>query len=170
MKGISEMLENDIIVDAFERIKQSVHRTVENLSVEQLTHRPSSSANSIDWLVWHLTRIQDDHIASAADTDQVWESGWYEKFDLDFDKAETGYGHSSDEVGSVKADADLLLGYYDAVHETTLKYLKSLKTDDYKRIVDANWNPPVTLAVRLISVISDDLQHAGQAAYAKGLL
>ena len=41
---------------------------------------------------------------------------------------------------------------------------------DLERVVDTSWDPPVTLGVRLISVISDDLQHAGQAAYAAGLL
>jgi hypothetical protein len=37
-------------------------------------------------------------------------------------------------------------------------------------VVDASWDPPVTLGVRLVSVISDDLQHAGQAAYLRGMI
>ena len=42
--------------------------------------------------------------------------------------------------------------------------------DDLDRIVDERWDPPVTLAVRLVSVVDDCLQHAGQAAYARGIL
>jgi hypothetical protein len=36
--------------------------------------------------------------------------------------------------------------------------------------VDTSWDPPVTLGVRLISVVSDDLQHAGQAAFVRGIV
>ena len=63
----------------------------------------------------------------------------------------------------------LLAGYYDAVHTRTIDYLHTLTEADFARIVDMSWNPPVTLAVRLVSILSDDLQHAGQASYVRGL-
>jgi hypothetical protein len=36
--------------------------------------------------------------------------------------------------------------------------------------VDDYWDPPVTLGVRLVSIISDDLQHVGQAAFIRGVI
>ena len=72
-------------------------------------------------------------------------------------------------MAAVRAGADLLLGYFDAVHERTIDYLGTLHEDDFSRIVDTRWTPPVTLAVRLVSVIGDDLEHAGQAAFVRGL-
>ena len=164
------MLSNELVTDAFERIKGIVHRTVEGVSEEDLAFRPSNKANSIAWLVWHLTRIQDDHIAGLINSEQVWAKGWYEKFDLPFDISETGYGQSSEDVSRVRCDSKLLLDYYDAVHEVTIKYIMGLSENEYEKIVDKRWDPPVTLAVRLISIISDDLQHAGQAAYILGLI
>jgi uncharacterized protein DUF664 len=164
------MTQNDLIIDAFERIKEVVHETVGGLNEEGLMFRPEESGNSIAWLVWHLTRIQDDHIADVAGRAQIWTAGWAEKFKLPFSDEATGYGHSAQEVGQVQASADLLLGYYDAVHDATIAYMQSLKAEAYDRIVDTRWDPPVTLGVRLVSVISDDLQHAGQAAYVRGLL
>ena len=164
------MPSNELLTDAFERIKDVVHQTVEGLSIDELTFRPDGAGNSIGWLVWHLTRIQDDHIADVARTEQLWALTWSDKFGLSLDKDDTGYGHTSGQVASVKVSAGLLLGYYDAVHAATIKYIDGLKTEDYARIVDTRWDPPVTLAVRLVSVLSDDLQHAGQAAYVKGLL
>jgi hypothetical protein len=65
---------------------------------------------------------------------------------------------------------ELLTGYYDAVHQETLNYIQELTDSDLDRIVDKAWDPPVTLGVRLVSVISDDLQHAGQAAYLRGII
>ena len=162
---------NDILIDAFERIKGVVHRSAEGLSDKQLTERPNSTGNSIAWLLWHLTRVQDDHVSELAGKEQVWTAGgWYEKLGLPFDASATGYGHTSKEVAKVTASAELLVGYYDAVHEKTVEFIKNLKPHDYEKIVDTNWDPPVTLAVRLVSVLSDDLQHSGQAAYVRGLL
>jgi uncharacterized damage-inducible protein DinB len=165
------MDEAALLTEAFGRIKQVVHRAVDGLDDEQLAHRIDGRGNSIAWLVWHLTRIQDDHVADLAGRAQAWHAdGWADRFDLPFHPDATGYGHGSDDVAAVRATADLLLGYYGAVHEQTIEYLGDVTADDLDRVVDTNWNPPVTLGVRLVSVISDDLQHAGQASFVRGLL
>jgi uncharacterized damage-inducible protein DinB len=162
---------SELLIDAYGRIQEVVHDVVDGLDEESLATRPNGTGNSIAWLVWHLTRIQDDHLADAGGYEQVLTAdGWHERLGLPFDPADTGYGHSSDEVAQVRLSAEQLIGYYDAVHARTLEYLKTLTDDELDRIVDKRWNPPVTLGVRLISVIGDDLEHAGQAAYVKGLL
>ncbi|MFJ2296588.1 DUF664 domain-containing protein [Streptomyces sp. NPDC087894] len=161
-----------ILADAFERIHEAVHAAVEGLPPEDLNARTDDDANSIAWLVWHLTRVQDDHVADAAGTEQIWFSDdWASRFELPLEKGATGYGHSSAQVGSVTAGSgDLLLGYFDAVHEQTLGFVRGLDGRALDRVVDEAWSPPVTLGVRLISVIADDLQHAGQAAFVRGVL
>ncbi|WP_353946769.1 DinB family protein [Streptomyces sp. HUAS MG91] len=166
------MHSHDLLIDGYNRIKEEVHGVVGGLSPEQLQARPGDGANSIAWLIWHLTRVQDDHVADAAGTDQVWlAQGWAERFDLPLDRTDTGYGHTAKEVGQVRvASGELLLGYHDAVHEQSLGCLSGLTDADLDRIVDDRWDPAVTLGVRLVSVLSDDLQHVGQAAYARGLL
>ncbi|MET7684941.1 DUF664 domain-containing protein [Streptomyces sp. NPDC005423] len=162
----------DILIDGFGRIQEEVHSAVEGLSPDQLHARPGSDANSIAWLVWHLTRVQDDHVADASGLDQVWlTEGWEKRFGLDLPRADTGYGHTSAKVGTVRVEsATLLTGYYDTVHTQTLGYLRGLAAEDFERVVDERWDPPVTLGVRLVSVLSDDLQHVGQAAYVRGLV
>lgn len=162
----------DVLTEAYGRIRDEVHAAVEGLSPEELNSRPSPDSNSISWLVWHLTRIQDDHVAEVAGLDQVWSAGgWEERFGLGLPRGDTGYGHDARQVARVRVDSgDLLLGYLDAVHERTLDYLSGLSARDVERIVDERWDPPVTLGVRLISVLADDLQHVGQAAYVRGLI
>lgn len=166
------MTSAQLLADAFGRIREAVHGAADGLTAAQLAHRPATGANSIAWLVWHLTRVQDDHVADVAGTPQLWtRDGWAGRFALPLDASDTGYGHTSDEVGAVKVEsADLLTGYHDAVHDRTVEYVSGLTDADLDRIVDRAWDPPVTLAVRLISVISDDLEHAGQAAYIRGML
>jgi uncharacterized damage-inducible protein DinB len=168
---VDGMHAKDILIDGYGRIQEEVHAALEGLGPDELHYRPAPDANSIAWLVWHLTRVQDDHVADAFDLEQVWLSqGWEKRFGLDLPARDHGYGHTSAKVAKVKVDsADLLTGYYDAVHEQTLGVLRSLAAKDLERIVDERWDPPVTLGVRLVSVLSDDLQHVGQAAYLRGL-
>jgi uncharacterized damage-inducible protein DinB len=161
----------ELLIDAFERVLHTATAAVDGLTDDQLVARPARDVNTIAWLVWHLTRVQDDHVADVAGTEQVWiAQDFVTRFDLPFDSGATGYGMSSEEVGHVQAGAELLGEYLRAVHDSTLSYLATVTPDDLDRIVDERWDPPVTLGVRLVSVVSDDLQHAGQAAYVRGLL
>jgi uncharacterized damage-inducible protein DinB len=160
-----------LLEDAFGRIQEQVHATVRDLSPDQLAFRPTPHANPIGWLVWHLTRVQDDHVADAAGIDQVWlAAGWADRFALPLDRSDTGFGHSTEQVDAVRASADLLTGYHDAVVEQTQAFVADLDDADLDRIVDRSWTPVVSLGTRLVSVIGDDLQHVGQAAYVRGLL
>ena len=161
----------ELLIDAFGRVRGRVHSVVADLSPAQLVARVDGS-NSIAWLIWHLTRIQDDHVADVAGEEQVWiAGGWAERFRLPFDTRATGYGQTSDEVDAVRVDAgDPLTGYYDEVHEQTVRYVEGLRDADLDAVVDESWDPPVTLGVRLVSVVSDDLQHVGQAAFVRGIV
>lgn len=161
-----------LLADSFDRVRDVVGRAVSGLTARELAAQPSPTANSIAWLVWHLTRIQDDHLAELAGTEQVWTaSGWHERLGLPFEPGDTGFGHSAAQVADVHPEsADVLTGYLDEVTERSIGFVRELGDQDYERVVDDAWDPPVTLGVRLISVLSDNLQHAGQAAYVRGLL
>lgn len=161
----------DLLTDAIGRIRETAQGAVEGLTPDQLAHRVGGRANSIAWLVWHQARVADDHVADVAGTEQVWTAdGWAGRFGLPLDESDTGYGHSSGDVAAVRAPADLLLGYAGAVADRMQAYVTGLTDHDLDRVVDGTWDPPVTLAVRLISVIDDDVQHLGQAALVRGLL
>ena len=164
------MRSSDVLVDAFERINDLVRGVVTDLDDDQLAHRVDADANSIAWLVWHLTRVQDDHVADVAGTDQVWTQGWSGRFGLPFAERAIGFRQSSGEVGQVRASAGLLTGYHAAVHERTVAYVRGLSDADLDRVVDEDWDPPVTLGARLVSVVGDDWQHVGQAAFVRGIV
>jgi hypothetical protein len=117
------MTSAELLVDAFGKIRQVVHQVVDGLTPEQLAFRVDPEANSIAWLVWHLARIQDHHLADATQAEQVWTSqGWVERFGLPFDPRATGYGHRADDVAAVQVDSgELLVGYYDAIHQQTAR-------------------------------------------------
>jgi uncharacterized damage-inducible protein DinB len=158
-------------VDALGRTAENVGSLLADVTDDELVARPTPDANTIAWLVWHLTRVQDDHVAGVAGTEQVWTSqGYVERFGLPFDPREHGYGQTSEQVAQVRAPADLLAEYHRATHDATVAFLRGVSETDLDRVVDERWDPPVTLGVRLVSVADDCAQHAGQAAYVKGLL
>ena len=164
------MKTNELLLDAFGRVRETVEAVLEGLDDASLVRRPAGTGNSIAWLTWHLGRVEDAQVGSAAGVEQVWTAqGFVARFDLPLRARDTGYGHSSGQVDAVKASPALLLEYYDAVHRQTANFLQTLRDEDLDRIVDTRWDPPVTVGVRLVSTIADCLQHVGQAAYAKGL-
>lgn len=163
---------SDLLVEEFGRLPELVHSAVDGLDVDTLTRAPREGANTIAWLVWHLTRVQDHHISELASAEQRYlADSWHERFGRGPDPEDHGYGHTVTDVASVRpAEAGDLAAYYDAVHARTIDFLSGLSATDLDRVVDERWDPPVTLGVRLTSLLGDDLQHAGQAAYVRGLL
>jgi uncharacterized damage-inducible protein DinB len=162
----------DVLVELFGRVDEHVHSAVDGLSAEQLVAEVAPGSNPIGWLVWHLARVQDHHVAELLGEDQVWAGEeWASRFGLDPDPDDTGYGHTPDEVRTVRPDGPgALVGYYEAVAARTRSFVEGLTADDLDRVVDAGWDPPVTVGVRLVSVADDDIQHGGQAGYVRGLL
>ncbi len=161
-----------LLLELHDRIGPLARDAVAGTTAARLVEAPAPGANTIGWLVWHLTRVQDGHVAELLDQPQVWATGdWAAGFGLDPDPANTGYGHAPEEVAAVRPQGpDVVLGYLDAVSERTRAYLAGLGPSDLDRVVDRRWDPPVTLGVRLVSVADDCLQHAGQANYVRGLL
>lgn len=166
------MTPHDILRDAFGRVHEELPAVLDGLDADELLWRPDPDANPVAWLVWHLTRVQDDHLAGVGETEQVWMSqGWAGRFGLPYPDSAIGYGQSSEDVGAfVLPDAALLTGYHAATHELTLRVLDGLDDEGLARVVDRRWDPPVTAAARLVSVVNDITQHLGQAAYVRGLL
>lgn len=162
----------DVLADGFERIRGTSRAAVKDAPADILEARIDPEANTIAWLAWHLTRGQDAQVSDAMGEPQLWTSdGWSGRFALNLPDSSTGYGHTAEDVAQVRGiSSELLVGYLDAMSDRSIAWIKTLTDADLDRIVDTRFTPPVTLAVRLVSVISDNLQHAGQAAFIRGVL
>ncbi len=162
---------SDILLDALGRVRETVHGLLDDTPQDRLAEPPAEGANTVAWLLWHLTRVLDTHVADAFDRDVVWTAGgWADRFALPFPASAHGYGMSYDEVLAVRASTEDLRGYFDATYDLVADALGTVTDDDLDRVVDADWDPPVTLAVRLVSALNDATQHVGQASYAAGIL
>jgi len=150
-----------------------LERVLNGLSQDDLNEQPRPDCNSIGWLAWHLTRVQDDHIAGLMGEEQLWISeGWHAKFNRAPERKDIGFGHTSEQVAAFKSpDVETFLGYHHAVLERSQRYISSLSSSDFDReLNEPRFQPLPTVGVRLVSVLGDSLQHVGQAAYVRGLL
>ncbi len=163
---------NDLIVDGLNRVEEDFRQTLLGLSAEQLAFRPAEHANSIAWLAWHLSRVEDDHVSEIAGRPQAWiEERWHERFGKPADPSDTGFGYSAEQVAAVSPEgAEVLVAYYAVVHNRSLAHLAAASCADMDRVIDTRWDPPVTVGVRLVSVVNDATQHVGQMAYLRGLI
>ncbi len=162
----------DLIVDGLNRVDEDVRRALHGLSADQLAYRPAEHANSIAWLAWHLTRVEDDHVSELAGRPQAWiEDRWHERFGKPGDMNDTGFGYGPEQVAALKpAGPEILLEYFAAVHSRSLEYVAGLSCADMDRVIDRRWDPPVTVGVRLVSVVNDCTEHVGQMSYLRGLI
>jgi hypothetical protein len=161
----------EVLRDSFTRIIEHVGEVTDGLPDSVLMYRPTPEANSIAWLIWHSARCQDVQICAITGAEPVWTArGWEPRFGLDLPADSNGYGHTPEDVAKVIATVDLLSGYYQDVHEMTLRYVDTLTDSELARVVDQHWDPPVTASVRLVSIVDDCAQHLGQAAYLRGMI
>jgi hypothetical protein len=160
----------ELLRDSFTRLIEHVDDLTDGLTDDVSLYRPTPEANTICWLIWHSARVQDAQLSEVAGLEQVWlRDGWVDRFGLDLPADSHGYGHTPEQVGKVRVSADLLSGYYHAVHEMTLEFVASVTAQELERIVDKRWTPPVTASARIVSIVDDCAQHLGQAAYIRGI-
>jgi len=164
------MESSELLVQAYSHITRVVHQAADDLSQDQLAYRPEDGSNTIAWLVWHLTRIQDSHLSNVTQLEDAWlTEEWSDRFGMP-GSATIGFSDGPEEVAAIRPPRAILLGYHDRVVGRVLDYLPTVDTDELDRIVDTNYDPHVTAGVRLVSVIQDNLQHAGQARYLRGMI
>ena len=117
-------------------------------------------------------RVTHDRKALAG-REQAWIADkWHEKFGKPADPEDTGHGYSAEQVAAIRPESPrLLVDYHNAVYNRSLEYIKGLEDADLDRVLnEPRWNPMPTVGVRLVSVINDNTQHAGQACYLRGLM
>ena len=160
---------NEYTENALQRVHDFMALAFADLTPEQLWYRPAVEANSIAWVGWHLTRGLDRRVSDMDRGEQTWIAGrWYEKYGLPANPKDYGMGHTSDQVDAVRpSGSDVILGYYDAVYQRTLKFLATPDADNHDRVLDDSGN---TLAEEMVGMSTGNLQHIGQVGYIRGLI
>jgi hypothetical protein len=163
----------ELIIDAYERLPELVEEALAGVRQADLDWQPWSGTNTLGWTVWHLTRVQDGQIADlmeAPDQDLWTHDGWHARFKRPPDHDDSGYGHTAAEVKAFRSpSAKVQLDYLRATTERTKRYLASLTPADLDRALEPGPDPS-TVAIRIVSIVTDCHLHAGEASYIRGLI
>lgn len=162
-----------ILHDLIGRVRDEAASVVDGLSEPDATYQPAPGTNTICWLLWHSGRVADSQIHEALGGEQLW-NRWADRLSLPLapdrlGAGATGYGQSPEDVVYVVAPTEQLFGYLAEVCDDMDRLVGGLRAEDLDRVIDRSWNPPVTLSVRIVSIVADCLQHIGQAAFLRGI-
>jgi hypothetical protein len=162
----------ELIVDGFDRLPDLAGDALAGVRAADLDWPPGPGRNPLGWTVWHLTRVEDGQIADLMGEPDLWtRDGWHRKFDRPPDHEDSGYGHTARQVAAFRSpSAKVQLDYLRAATERTKQYLARLSPSDLDRVLDEPGPDPATVGVRLLSILADCHQHAGEAAYIRGLI
>lgn len=97
---------------------------------------PSSKDETIAWVLWHITRIEDLTMnILVANREQVFDDKW--KVQLNVSISDTGNALSDDEIMELSCQLNIkkLIAYRNAVGKSTRDIVKSLSPEDMKRKV-----------------------------------
>ncbi len=162
------MVETDILLDAFTRVYESLHRTLADVTAAELIQEPHPP---IGWLAWRISRVMDSNVSRLSGREQLWiGDGWAARFGMPPALADFGRSasHTREQVRAFRASAELLLSYHDATYERMKSYLKTLTAEDLARQLDEpRYQPIPTVAVRLVSVLENAMTNEGQVSYLK---
>jgi len=155
-------------LDAFGRVRDTLQRTLPGLTEAELHGPPLPGPG---WLGWRLTRVMDNNISRLGGNDQLWvASGWAQRFGMPPEPYDFGRGqaHTREQVQAFKASADLILAYHDATFDRTKAYFDAVTEEELNRELDEpQYDPRPTVSVRLVSVLENAMNNAGQISYLK---
>ena len=152
----------DLLLFCLDRSRERFDRALAGVTVEQANTRPAPRTapriDSLTWLSWH--------------TAPLWTaSGFAARFALPLPDDTEDWHHTPEQAALVRIDdLTLLTDYLDAAYTLIRDYLTNLPAAALTDVVDRSWDPPVTRASRLASIIDDAAQHSGQAVYSRRLL
>ena len=160
---------NRFLVQQLEGQYRTIKLAAEELTDEQLSYQPTADANSIAWLMWHLSRWRDMISATCAGVPQVWSrDGWAERFGLP--EATTGLGDTPEQVASFKVERGLLFGYLDAAHAETVTRITQLTPAQFEQSIEYLPGTNRSAWEALAGMSGDSYQHAGQIACLRGMI
>ena len=160
----------DIIQMALGEYMDQLRKALDGLTPEERRFQPAPQAHHIDFVVWHMARVEDSWINRFAQrTDQIWtRDGWFQRFGIPEDGH--GYGFTAEQVADLpRFDLDEMMAYADSVRRETLRYLEGLTHDDLAISPGPDVRPGYTIGRMFSHVIVEESQHVGQVAYLRGI-
>jgi len=140
-----------------------------DISDAELIWQPSDGANNINWIIWHMARVEDMWFNFFCNQRlELWETNnWYTHFNLP--TRDNGFGHTIDQIAAFpKLNLADLLKYREEVRTSTVIYLMSLNEEGLN-IVPREQRPEMAISDVFVRILNELFQHVGHINYIRGL-
>lgn len=149
-----------------------LNRALDGLSDDELRWKPTLHANSIDWMVWHMARVEDNLVNLVLQNhDPIWQrDGWSERLAIPYSGA--GAGMTMNEIRAMgQIDVPLVMDYYRSIRNETSDYFENvMREDDLSRVIEHTNFRGWTGAGILGRLLCEEAQHLGQIEYLRGMM
>lgn len=149
-----------------------LNMALDGLSDDELRWHPTLASNSIDWMVWHMARVEDNLVNVVLQNhDPIWKrDSWGERLSIAYTGA--GAGMTMDEIREMgQIDVAKVMEYYRSVrHETSGYFEKSMREDDLSRVIEHTNFRGWTGAGILGRLLCEEAEHLGQIEYLRGMI
>ena len=151
---------------------EGLEAALDGLTDDELRYQPALHANFIEWIVWHMARVEDRWVNLVLRQDEdIWVTrGWYERFGMASD--DYGREDTAEKMRAMpRTDINEMMQYYREAREVTLEHLDSMSLEDLDRLfLHPRRGIEVTGAWVLGHILVEESQHLGQVAYLRGLM
>ena len=139
-----------------------------DLSAEQLAWRPTPTAHSIGWTLWHVARA-DDNFQSDLTRSSIWKDGGY---GLRWGQPEAINKMEDSAAAAMPMPAkDDLLGYVRAVFAATDAAVEAIDEARFAEEIESDFmGQRAAVGAMLVQSVSHAGRHLGELEYIKGLL
>tara|TARA_B110000116_G_scaffold210290_1_gene186005 strand:- start:85 stop:603 length:519 start_codon:yes stop_codon:yes gene_type:complete len=159
------------IISGLNEYLDSLYKSIDGLTKNELYWQPSLESNNIIYLVWHMARVEDNWINQIIGGNKtVWSlNNWSKK--LNIKENDYGKGYIKEDISNLP-DMNIsdILKFYKQQREQSLIVIEELADEDlnknYKRITGEFKKGYWILG----HVLVEESQHLGQIAYIRGII
>ena len=149
-----------------------LNRALDGLSEDELSWRPTLESNAIDWMVWHMARVEDNLVNVVLQNhDPIWmRDGWGKR--LGIATASAGAGMTMDEIRAMgRINVPLAMEYYNSVRNETADYFENgMQESDLSRAIEHTNFRGWTGGRILGRLLCEEAEHLGQIEYLRGMM
>ncbi len=158
----------ELILRSLEQSQRFLTRALDGLTQEEVAWSPNAECNSIAFILWHMTRVEDLFVNRVIQREkELYEAeGWQEKLGTPV----KAYGYTLEELKAWPVPKlEVLRAYANSVREKTLSFLQSVTPEKLSEEVIRPNRPPDSVGASLGHMSTEIALHVGQIAYLRGV-
>jgi hypothetical protein len=159
----------EAMVKSLEQSQGYLTKALDGLTQEEAAWSPAKTSNSIAFILWHVTRVEDFFVIRVIQRGvELYEAeGWREK--LGTPAKDTGFDYTLEQLRAWPVPKlEIIRGYSESVRKKTLALLNSISPERLSELARPDRSPD-SVGDILCRIATEIALHVGQIAYIRGI-